>query len=150
MRALVQRVISAHVEVAGKITGAIEHGLLVLIGVEDGDDETDLRWLSGKLTKLRIFPDEKGVMNRSVLDCGGNILAVSQFTLFASIKKGNRPSWARAANPDTSSAMFDRFVQQLASDLGRPVPTGSFGADMQVHLINDGPVTIFIDSKNPE
>lgn len=150
MRALVQRVVSARVEVADEITGAIENGLLVLIGIENGDDEADLCWLSGKLTRLRIFADEHGVMNRSVLDCGGSILAVSQFTLFASTRKGNRPSWARAATPDVSAPIFKRFVRQLENDLGRPVPTGVFGADMRVHLINDGPVTIFIDSKNPE
>ena len=150
MRAIVQRVLSARVEVDGQVTGAIGPGLLVLAGFEDGDDDTGLAWTSSKLTRMRIFPDEDGVMNRSVLDVGGEILAVSQFTLFASVRKGNRPSWSRAAAPAVSSPLFDRFVRQLEKDLGRPVPTGIFGADMKVHLINDGPVTLFIDSRNPE
>ncbi len=150
MRVLVQRVASARVEVEGQVVGAIGAGLLVLAGVEAGDNEADLTWLSAKLTKLRIFPDEAGVMNRSVVDIGGEVLAVSQFTLFASVKKGSRPSWSRAARPEISQPLFDRFVRQLEQDLGRKVPTGVFGADMQVHLLNDGPVTIAIDSKNPE
>lgn len=150
MRALVQRVASARVEVGGEVYGAIGAGLLVLAGVEEGDGEADVAWLSAKLTRLRIFADECGVMNRSVIDRGGEVLAVSQFTLFASLKKGNRPSWSRAACPEISKPLFDRFVSQLERDLGRPVPTGIFGADMQVHLVNDGPVTIVIDSRNPE
>ena len=150
MRVLVQRVKSARVEVDGKISGAIGAGLLVLAGVEEGDGEADLLWLSGKLTRMRIFDDASGVMNLSVVDVGGEILAVSQFTLFASLKKGNRPSWSRAARQEISQPLFERFVRQLESDLGRPVPTGVFGADMQVHLVNDGPVTIAIDSKNPD
>jgi D-tyrosyl-tRNA(Tyr) deacylase len=150
MRVLVQRVASARVEVGGQVVGAIGPGLLVLAGVEADDGEADLVWLSAKLTKLRIFPDESGVMNLSVVDTGGEVLAVSQFTLFASVKKGNRPSWSRAAPPEISRPMFDRFVRQLEYDLGRKVPTGVFGADMQVSLVNDGPVTIVIDSKNPE
>ena len=150
MRVLVQRVKSARVEVDGKISGAIGAGLLVLAGVEEGDGEVDLLWLSGKLTRMRIFDDVSGVMNLSVVDVGGEILAVSQFTLFASLKKGNRPSWSRAARQEISQPLFERFVQQLERDLGRPVPTGVFGAEMQVHLINDGPVTIAIDSRNPE
>ena len=150
MRVLVQRVTSARVEVDDLVAGTIGAGLMVLVGVEEGDDDADLTWLSGKLCKLRIFADEAGVMNRSVLDIGGEVLAVSQFTLFASLRKGNRPSWGRAAPPKISRPVFDRFVQQLERDLGRPVPTGIFCADMQVHLINDGPVTVFIDSRNPE
>ena len=150
MRVLVQRVKSARVEVDGKISGAIGAGLLVLAGVEEGDGEADLLWLSGKLTRMRIFDDASGVMNLCVVDVGGEILAVSQFTLFASLKKGNRPSWSRAARQEISQPLFERFVRQLESDLGRPVPTGVFGADMQVHLVNDGPVTIAIDSKNPD
>lgn len=150
MRVLVQRVTSARVEVKGEVVGAIGPGLLVLAGVEENDNEADLVWLSAKLTKLRIFPDEAGVMNRSVRDIGGEMLAVSQFTLFASVKKGSRPSWSRAARPETSQPLFGRFVRRLEIDLGRQVPTGVFGADMQVHLLNDGPVTIAIDSKNPE
>lgn len=150
MRVLVQRVASARVEVAGAVSGAIGGGLLVLAGVEYGDGEGDADWLSGKLAKLRVFADDAGVMNRSVVDVGGEILAVSQFTLFASVKKGNRPSWSRAANPEVSRPLFEYFVRRLESDLGRPVPTGVFGADMQLHLVNNGPVTIFIDSKVPE
>ena len=150
MRVIVQRVLSARVEVDGQVTGAIGPGLLVLAGFEDRDDNTGLAWTSSKLTRMRIFPDADGVMNRSVLDVGGEILAVSQFTLFASVRKGNRPSWSRAARADVSQPLFERFVRQLELDLGRPVPTGVFGADMQVHLINDGPITIVIDSRNPE
>lgn len=150
MRVVLQRVSSARVEVGGEVTGAIGRGLLVLAGLEESDTQTDLAWMSSKLTRLRIFPDESGVMNRSVIDAGGEVLAVSQFTLFASVRKGNRPSWSRAAPPDISRPLFERFVRQLESDLGRPVPTGVFGADMKVHLMNDGPVTLFIDSRNCE
>ena len=150
MRVVVQRVVSARVEVGGETVGAIGAGLLVLAGFEEGDGDADLAWLSAKLCRLRIFDDAAGVMNRSVVDSGGEILAVSQFTLFASVKKGNRPSWSRAARPEVSRPLFERFVRQLELDLGRPVPTGVFGADMQVQLVNDGPVTIAIDSRNPE
>ena len=150
MRVVAQRVVSARVEVGGVVVGAIGPGLLVLAGVEDDDGEADLAWLSAKLCRLRIFDDAAGVMNRSVVDSGGEILAVSQFTLFASVKKGNRPSWSRAARGEVSQPLFDRFVRQLERDLGRSVPTGVFGADMQLHLINDGPVTIAIDSRHPE
>ena len=150
MRVLVQRVKAAQVDVDGETVAAIAHGLLLLVGVETEDGEEDLRWLSGKLTRLRIFDDENGVMNRNVIDAGGEILAVSQFTLFASVKKGNRPSWHRAAPPEISRPLFERFVRQLEADFGRKVPTGIFGAEMQVHLVNDGPVTLFIDSRNPE
>ena len=149
MRVLLQRVLSAKVVVDGKETGAIGPGLLVLAGFEERDSETDLAWMSSKLTRLRIFPDAEGVMNRSVVDVGGEILAVSQFTLFASVKKGNRPSWSRAARPEIAGPLFDLFVRRLESDLGRAVPTGIFGADMKVHLVNDGPVTLFIDSAAP-
>ena len=150
MRVVAQRVVSARVEVGGEVVGAIGPGLLVLAGIEDDDGEADLAWLSAKLCRLRIFDDAEGVMNRSVVECGGEILAVSQFTLFASVRKGNRPSWSRAARGEVSQPLFDRFVRQLERDLGRSVPTGVFGADMQLHLINDGPVTIAIDSRNPE
>jgi D-tyrosyl-tRNA(Tyr) deacylase len=150
MRVVVQRVVSARVEVGGEVVGAIGAGLLVLAGFEEGDGDADLAWLSAKLCRLRVFADAAGVMNRSVVDSGGDILAVSQFTLFASVKKGNRPSWSRAARPEVSRPLFECFVRQLELDLGRPVPTGVFGADMQVHLVNDGPVTIAIDSRNPE
>ena len=150
MRVLAQRVASARVEVGGQVTGAIGPGLLLLVGVEEADGEADVAWLSAKLSKRRIFPDAEGVMNRSVVDIAGDVLAVSQFTLFASLRKGTRPSWSRAAPPEVSRPLFDRFVRQLEIDLGRKVPTGVFGADMQVHLVNDGPVTIAIDSRNPE
>lgn len=147
MRVIVQRVLSARVDVDDQVSGAIGPGLLVLAGFEDADGDEDLAWVSGKLVNLRIFPDEAGVMNRNVADVQGDVLAVSQFTLFASTRKGNRPSWSRAAAPEVSRPLFDRFVRRLESDLGRTVPTGVFGADMKVHLVNDGPVTLFIDSK---
>ena len=150
MRVVAQRVVSARVEVGGQVVGAIGPGLLVLAGFEGDDGETDLAWISAKLCRLRIFADADGVMNRSVAESGGEVLAVSQFTLFASVRKGNRPSWSRAARGDVSQPLFERFVRQLEGDLGRSVPTGVFGADMQVHLVNDGPVTIAIDSRNPE
>ncbi|GHU25630.1 D-aminoacyl-tRNA deacylase [Betaproteobacteria bacterium] len=146
MRVVVQRVASASVEADAKVVGAIGPGLLVLAGFEEADDGEDLAWVSGKLSRLRIFDDEAGVMNRSIVDVGGEILAVSQFTLFASVRKGNRPSWNRAAAPDIAQPLFGRFVRQLETDLGRSVPTGVFGAEMLVRLVNDGPVTLFIDS----
>ena len=148
MRVIVQRVLSARVEVDGQVTGSIGPGLLVLAGLENADTPADLAWMSSKLTRMRIFPDEDGVMNRSVVDTNGDVLAVSQFTLFASVRKGNRPSWSRAASPDIARPLFETFVRQLENDLGRYVPTGVFGADMKVHLVNDGPVTLFIDSKD--
>lgn len=150
MRVVVQRVCSARVEVGEAVVGSIGKGLLVLVGVEDTDGEEDVRWLSSKLCNLRIFDDADGVMNLSVSEVGGEVLAVSQFTLFASVKKGSRPSWSRAARPEVSRPMFDRFVARLAEELGRPVPTGVFGADMLVHLVNDGPVTLCIDSRDLE
>lgn len=150
MRAVVQRVAAARVEVDGQVVGAIGAGLLLLAGFEADDGDGDLAWLSAKVCKLRIFDDENGVMNRSVVDCAGEILAVSQFTLFASTKKGNRPSWGRAAPPQVAQPLFERFVARLSGELGRPVPTGVFGADMQVHLINDGPVTITLDTREPQ
>lgn len=148
MRVILQRVVSARVEVEGLVTGSIGIGLLVLAGLEESDTPADLAWMSSKLTRMRIFPDENGVMNRSVLDAGGEVLAVSQFTLFASVRKGNRPSWSRAAPPETAHPLFVEFVRRLENDLGRHVPTGVFGADMKVHLVNDGPVTLFIDSRD--
>ena len=148
MRVIVQRVLSARVEVDGQVTGSIGPGLLVLAGLENGDTPADLAWMSSKLTRMRIFPDADGVMNRSVVDTNGDVLAVSQFTLFASVRKGNRPSWSRAAPPAIARPLFETFVRQLENDLGRYVPTGVFGADMKVHLVNDGPVTLFIDSKD--
>ena len=150
MRVVVQRVASASVVVDGAIVAAIGAGLMVLVGVEESDSEVDVAWLSAKLTKLRIFSDEAGVMNRSIVDVGGEVLAVSQFTLFASVRKGNRPSWSRAARSDVSQPLFDRLVCQLEADLGRKVATGVFGADMHVQLVNDGPVTIIIDSQAPD
>ncbi|MFZ2854001.1 MAG: D-aminoacyl-tRNA deacylase [Rhodocyclaceae bacterium] len=150
MRVVVQRVSEAAVSVDGAITGRIGAGLLVLAGFEDGDQDQDVDWMVQKLVRLRIFPDAQGVMNRSVADSGGQILAVSQFTLYASTRKGNRPSWARAARAEISQPLFARFVERLSGALGQAVPTGVFGADMQVSLVNDGPVTLTIDSRNPE
>jgi len=150
MRVVVQRVSSARVEVDGRVVGCVGSGLLLFVGIEASDEDADLAWLSAKIPRLRIFPDEAGVMNRSLMDVVGDILVVSQFTLFASVKKGNRPSWGRAARPEKSRPFFERFVSQLESELGRKVATGVFGADMQVYLVNDGPVTITIDSRSPE
>jgi D-tyrosyl-tRNA(Tyr) deacylase len=150
MRVVVQRVREAAVTVDGEVCGAIGRGLLVLAGFEEADRDEDLEWMAQKLVRLRIFPDDQGVMNRSVLEAGGGILAVSQFTLYASTKKGNRPSWGRAARGEVSQPLFERFVALLRQALGSPVPSGTFGADMQVSLVNDGPVTIAIDSKQPE
>lgn len=150
MRVVVQRVSEVAVSVEGGITGRIGRGLLVLAGFEDADQETDLDWMVQKLLRLRIFPDDQGVMNRSVTEVGGEILAVSQFTLYASTRKGNRPSWGRAARGEISQPLFERFLTRLSNELGHPVPTGVFGADMRVSLVNDGPVTITIDSRNPE
>jgi len=150
MRVVVQRVRSASVAVDGEISGKIGPGLLVLAGFEAADTTADLDWMAGKLVRLRLFADEAGVMNRSVLEAGGEVLAVSQFTLYASVKKGNRPSWSRAARGDVSQPLFEAFVAKLAGELGKPVPTGVFGADMQVSLVNDGPVTLSIDSRQPE
>lgn len=150
MRVVVQRVRAASVAVDGKICGEIGSGLLVLAGFEEADGDSDLDWMAGKIVRTRIFADENGTMNRSVLDAGGDILAVSQFTLYASVKKGNRPSWSRAARGEVSRPLFERFVDKLSTELGKPVPTGVFGADMQVQLVNDGPVTLSIDSREPE
>lgn len=150
MRVVVQRVNSASVTVDGRITGKIGPGLLVLAGFTEDDGDADLAWMAGKLVRLRLFPDADGVMNRSVQEAAGDILAVSQFTLYASVRKGNRPSWNRAARGEVSQPLFERFVALLEAALGKPVPTGMFGADMQVALVNDGPVTVVIDSQNPE
>jgi D-tyrosyl-tRNA(Tyr) deacylase len=150
MRVVVQRVREASVTVDAHIVGKIGAGLLVLAGFEADDTESDLDWMAGKLVRLRLFSDEAGVMNRSVQEVGGEILAVSQFTLYASVKKGNRPSWSRAARGELSGPLFERFVAKLSAELGKPVPTGVFGADMQVALVNDGPVTIAVDSRNPD
>lgn len=150
MRAVVQRVSEAKVTIAGNVKGAIARGLLILLAVEPTDTAEDIEWLSGKLVRLRIFDDENGLMNRSVQDVGGDILLVSQFTLYASTKKGNRPSFSSSAPPPVAIPLYEQFIAQLQQDLGKPVQTGEFGAHMLVSLVNDGPVTIIVDSKNPE
>jgi D-tyrosyl-tRNA(Tyr) deacylase len=147
MRAVIQRVSEASVSIGGEKRAAIGQGLLVLVGIEEGDGEEDINWLSGKIARLRVFSDDRGLMNRSVQEIGGSILVVSQFTLFASTHKGNRPSFTRAARPETAIPIYERFVKRLGSELGRPVATGEFGAMMQVALVNDGPVTILIDTR---
>jgi D-tyrosyl-tRNA(Tyr) deacylase len=147
MRAVLQRVSEAKVTISGAIKGAIGKGLLVLLAVEEADTPEDIEWLSGKIVRLRIFDDEAGVMNRSVQDIQGEILLVSQFTLFASTRKGNRPSYSRSARPELAIPLYEKFIQQLQQDFGKPVQTGEFGAQMHVSLSNDGPVTIIIDSK---
>jgi D-tyrosyl-tRNA(Tyr) deacylase len=147
MRVLIQRVASATVTVDGKITGEIGAGLLLLVGITHADTEATEERMADKIVKLRIFSDEHGLMNKSVLDTGGAVLAVSQFTLYADAKKGNRPSYTDAARPEQASPAFDRFVAKLSHRIGRVVPTGVFGADMRVSLVNDGPVTIWLDSE---
>jgi D-tyrosyl-tRNA(Tyr) deacylase len=150
MRALLQRVSEARVSVEGVVTGAIGPGLLVLAGVGEQDTPEDRAWLARKIVQLRIFDDDAGVMNRSVQEIGGDLLAVSQFTLHASTRKGNRPSYSAAARPKIARPAFEAFVAELSALLGKPVPTGVFGAMMQVALVNDGPVTIWLDSKQRE
>ena len=150
MRILIQRVRRASVGIGGSVRSSIGRGLLVLVGIGPDDGEDDVRYLCEKLVKLRIFDDEAGVMNRSVVDAGGDVLVVSQFTLYASTRKGNRPSYGRAAGPEAAVPLYERFVAVTGKLLGRPVQTGVFGADMQVELVNDGPVTIWIDSKRKE
>lgn len=150
MRAVIQRVAQASVTIGGQVRGAIGHGLLVLVAVEDADTPEDIEWLSGKIVRLRIFADDAGLMNRSVHDVGGEILVVSQFTLFASTKKGNRPSYLRSAKPEVAIPCYEAFLTRLGLELGKPIATGEFGADMQVALVNDGPVTILIDSQARE
>ena len=150
MRVLQQRVLEASVKVEGEVVGEIGEGLLLLVGVTEGDATTDIDWLVRKLVNLRVFDDADGVMNLSALDANKQMLAVSQFTLFASTKKGSRPSWSKAAPPDVSRPLFDAFVTALQAALGKPVPTGVFGADMKVALVNNGPVTLMLDSRNPE
>jgi D-tyrosyl-tRNA(Tyr) deacylase len=150
MRAVLQRVKRASVTVEGNITGAIEEGLLVLLGIEEADTLEDMNWLSGKLVNLRIFNDEQGVMNRSLLELGGGLLLISQFTLFAATKKGNRPSYSRAAPQAIAVPIYEKMIELLTTELGKPIQTGVFGADMKVELLNDGPVTIVIDTKNKE
>lgn len=150
MRVVIQRVLEASVTVNQEITGKIEQGLLVLLGIEPVDTQEDINWLCKKIIGLRIFNDENGVMNRSVQEVNGGLLVVSQFTLFASTKKGNRPSYLRAAKPYFSIPMYEQFVETLSQMSGQKVATGEFGADMKVHLINNGPVTILIDSQQKE
>ena len=150
MRAVIQRVTEASVKVDGKVTGAIDKGLLILVGIEDADTQEDIEWLTKKIVGLRIFDDENGVMNLSVMDIGGGLLAVSQFTLMASTKKGNRPSYIRASKGDFAEPMYEKFCQALEKESGNKVEKGIFGADMKVSLLNDGPVTIIMDTKNKE
>lgn len=150
MRLVIQRVLEASVTINGEIFSSIGNGLMILVGIEEADSDSDVEWLTSKVVKLRIFDDENGVMNRSVLDVDGEILAVSQFTLHALTEKGNRPSYIRAAKPDISLPLYEKFCNVLQQKLGKTVKTGVFGADMKVALINNGPVTILIDSKRRE
>jgi D-tyrosyl-tRNA(Tyr) deacylase len=150
MRAVIQRVSYARVTVNNQVTGNIDAGLLILLGIEDADTTEDIIWLSNKIVNLRIFNDENGVMNRSVLETGGGILLVSQFTLHASTKKGNRPSYIKASKPELAIPLYEQMGIQLGKDLGKTIEKGIFGADMNVELLNSGPVTILIDSKNKE
>jgi D-aminoacyl-tRNA deacylase len=147
MRAVIQRVSQAGVSIAGTERAAIKTGLLVLVAVEPGDGPQEIEWLSGKIVRLRVFDDDQGVMNRSVQDIGGDILVVSQFTLFASTRKGHRPSYSNSAGPEFAIPVYNEFVASIGLELGKPALTGEFGADMAVRLVNDGPVTIIIDSK---
>ena len=150
MRVVIQRVSEASVTIGSEISGQIGPGLLVLLGIEDGDGEPDIDWLCSKIVNLRIFSDDQGIMNKSVLDAGGDILLVSQFTLHASTKKGNRPSYIRAAKPETAIPLYEKFIFVTGRLLGKQVYTGKFGAMMMVNLVNDGPVTIIIDSREKE
>lgn len=150
MKAVLQRVTEASVTIEGERVADIKTGLLILVGIEDADTAEDINWLTGKIVKLRIFGDDAGVMNCSVQDIGGDVIVVSQFTLHANTKKGNRPSYIKAARPEVAIPLYEAFVKQLEADLGKPVQTGKFGADMKVSLLNDGPVTILIDTKNKE
>ncbi len=150
MRIIIQRVRNASVTIDGQLHSAIDKGMMILVGIEEADNEEDIAFLVKKVAAMRIFDDENGVMNLSVMDIGGEVLVVSQFTLHASTKKGNRPSYIKAAKPDISVPLYEKFCSALSATLGKPVKTGVFGADMQCALINDGPVTIFMDSKNKE
>ncbi|RKD17092.1 D-tyrosyl-tRNA(Tyr) deacylase [Pelobium manganitolerans] len=150
MRAVIQRVSEAKCTVNGEISGQIKHGFLVLLGIANDDDQSDLDWLMQKIVNLRVFSDEAGLMNKSVLDVGGNILLISQFTLFAQTKKGNRPSFINAAKPDIAVPLYQKAIAILEQHLNRKIATGIFGADMKISLVNDGPVTITIDTKNKE
>jgi D-tyrosyl-tRNA(Tyr) deacylase len=150
MRAVIQRVSRAHITISGRSEKQIGAGLVVLVGIEEGDGKPDVEWLSAKVCRLRIFNDSDGVMNLSVLDTGGEAMVVSQFTLHASTRKGNRPSYIRAAPPETAIPVYELFVEQIEKELGRSVVTGEFGASMKIALTNEGPVTIVIDTKNKE
>ena len=150
MRTVIQRVSKASVTIEGTIKSEIKQGYLILIGICDEDTEEDVEWLVKKISNLRVFDDENGIMNRSIIDIEGEILVISQFTLFASYKKGNRPSWFRAGSHEHSIPLYNIFCEQLSTAIGRPVGTGEFGADMKVELLNDGPVTICMDTKNKE
>ena len=150
MRVVIQKVTQASVSIENQIVGSIDKGLLVLVGIEDGDTNEDIAWLSSKIVNLRVFDDDNGVMNLSVKEVEGEVLIVSQFTLHASTKKGNRPSYIKAARPEVAIPIYEAFIKQVESLLGKRVPTGQFGAMMQVSLCNDGPVTILIDTKNKE
>ncbi len=150
MKVVIQRVAQSSVTIDSKIVAEIQKGLLILVGIEDSDDQEDIDWLAGKITKIRVFEDENHVMNLSVQDIEGDIIVVSQFTLHASTKKGNRPSYIKAAKPEVAIPLYENFVQHLEKEFGKKVQTGVFGADMKVLLLNDGPVTIVIDSKNRE
>ena len=150
MRVVIQRVSEASVRIQGETSGEIGKGLLILLGIEEADDLEDIQWLIGKITKMRIFPDAEGKMNLSLKDADGDLLIVSQFTLHAGTKKGNRPSFIRAARPDTAIPLYEKFLELSEQELGKPCASGEFGADMQVDLINDGPVTITMDSKARE
>jgi len=148
MKVVIQRVSEASVSIEGKLQGAIKIGLMILVGFENEDNKEDLEWMAGKISRLRIFPDNNNVMNLSVMEADGEILLISQFTLHASTKKGNRPSYIYAANPDIAIPLYNSFIKILEQETGKPIQTGIFGADMKVSLINDGPVTIIIDSRN--
>ena len=150
MKVVIQRVLKASVTIEGEKVAEILNGLLILLGIVDDDNQEDIKWLSNKIVNLRIFSDGEGVMNKSLLDINGDVIAVSQFTLHALTKKGNRPSYIKAAKPDVAIPLYEAFVKQMETDLGKPIQTGHFGADMQVELLNDGPVTIIVDSKNKE
>ena len=150
MRAVIQRVSSANVTINGHVRGAVARGLVLLLAIEDADGADDVEWLSGKVVRLRIFDDEQGTMNRSVQEIGGEILVISQFTLFASTRKGNRPSYIRSSKPEIAVPLYEHFLARLTQDLGKPIQTGEFGAQMLVTLANDGPVTIITDSKARE
>ena len=150
MRAVIQRVSSASVEIDGEVVSSIGTGLLVLLGIEDGDGEEDVTWLAPKIAKMRIFPDDASLMNLSLTDCDGEAIVVSQFTLHASTKKGNRPSFIRAARPEISEPLYERFCEAHGTEIGKPVGKGRFAADMKVALVNDGPVTIVMDTRNRE